>query len=145
MAALAREAMRDGALGMTTGLAYIPGSYAKNEEIVRLARVVAKHGGLYASHIRNQTESITLVLRPNFMPGNPSRTVDNTAAVMTEFLAVRAIRVRHPALLRFWERSARRAAAMDFIARRLPGQAWHDTQGALWEEFGGWSRPAGSS
>lgn len=47
--------------------------------------------------------------------------LDTTAAVMTEFLAVRAIRVRHPALLRFWERSARRAAAMDFIARRLPG------------------------
>jgi len=63
MEELTEEAMRDGALGMTTGLAYIPGSYAKNEEIVRLARVVARHGGLYASHIRNQTESITASVR----------------------------------------------------------------------------------
>jgi N-acyl-D-amino-acid deacylase len=58
MEALTDRAMADGAIGMTTGLAYIPGSYAKSEEIVRLARVVARHGGFYASHIRNQTEGI---------------------------------------------------------------------------------------
>ncbi len=63
MEELTDEAMRDGAIGMTTGLAYIPGSYAKSEEIVRLARVVARHGGLYASHIRNQTESIVASVR----------------------------------------------------------------------------------
>jgi N-acyl-D-aspartate/D-glutamate deacylase len=63
MEVLTEEAMQDGAIGMTTGLAYIPGSYAKAEEIVRLARIVAKHGGLYASHIRNQTEGIAASVR----------------------------------------------------------------------------------
>src|SRR6185436_13235439 len=63
MEKLTEEAMGDGTLGMTTGLAYIPGSYAKSEEIVRLARIVARHGGLYASHIRNQTEGIVASVR----------------------------------------------------------------------------------
>jgi N-acyl-D-aspartate/D-glutamate deacylase len=58
MKALTAEAMDDGAIGMTSGLAYIPGSYAKADEILTLAKVVARYGGIYASHIRNQTESI---------------------------------------------------------------------------------------
>jgi N-acyl-D-amino-acid deacylase len=59
MRALVSEAMRSGALGMSTGLIYAPGSYSKTDEIVELAKVVAKHGGVYASHIRN--EGATLI------------------------------------------------------------------------------------
>ena len=51
-------AMRDGALGMSTGLVYAPGSFADTDEIVRLARVVARHGGRYVSHIRNEREGL---------------------------------------------------------------------------------------
>jgi N-acyl-D-aspartate/D-glutamate deacylase len=54
MAALVDRGMRDGAWGMSTGLIYNPGTYAKTEELIDLSRVVAKHGGLYASHIRNE-------------------------------------------------------------------------------------------
>lgn len=43
-----------GAFGLSTGLEYTPGSYTPTEEIVALARVVARRGGLYASHIRNE-------------------------------------------------------------------------------------------
>lgn len=46
--------MEQGAFGISTGLIYPPGAYAKTEEIVRLAEVVARAGGLYATHMRNE-------------------------------------------------------------------------------------------
>lgn len=46
--------MREGAIGFATGLIYIPGTYANTEEVLELARVAARHGGVYASHIRNE-------------------------------------------------------------------------------------------
>ena len=55
MRALVDEAMRAGAIGMSTGLVYPPGAYARTPEIVELAKVVARHGGIYTSHIRNET------------------------------------------------------------------------------------------
>jgi N-acyl-D-aspartate/D-glutamate deacylase len=54
MEALVEKGMKDGAWGMSTGLIYNPGAYAKTDELVALARVVARHGGIYASHIRNE-------------------------------------------------------------------------------------------
>lgn len=54
MKGLVEQAMKDGAWGMSTGLIYTPGTYAKTEEIVELAKVVAKYGGFYASHIRGE-------------------------------------------------------------------------------------------
>src|SRR5260370_18521802 len=54
MNALVKTAMRDGALGLSTGLEYIPGAFAKTDEIVELAKTVKENNGLYASHIRNE-------------------------------------------------------------------------------------------
>jgi N-acyl-D-amino-acid deacylase len=51
---LVETAMRDGALGMSTGLVYIPGTFAKTDEILDLARIVAAHDGIYASHLRDE-------------------------------------------------------------------------------------------
>lgn len=62
MERLAEQAMRDGAWGMSTGLIYVPGTYSKTEEIVAVAKVVGRHGGIYASHIRNEgVELLTAV------------------------------------------------------------------------------------
>ncbi|PKO17036.1 aminoacylase [candidate division BRC1 bacterium HGW-BRC1-1] len=58
MQGLVERAMRDGAVGLSTGLIYIPGSYSKTGEIVELARVVAKYKGLYASHMRNEGSEV---------------------------------------------------------------------------------------
>lgn len=52
--AIIDRAMRAGALGMTTALIYPPSSYATTDELVKLARVAARHGGIYASHIRGE-------------------------------------------------------------------------------------------
>ncbi|QYU68261.1 amidohydrolase family protein [Leptolyngbya sp. 15MV] len=51
---LVEKAMRDGAVGISTGLIYLPGTFAKTEEVVELAKASAKYGGTYASHIRNE-------------------------------------------------------------------------------------------
>lgn len=52
------DAMDDGALGISTGLIYSPGCFAKTDEIVALTKVAAEKGGIYASHIRNERENI---------------------------------------------------------------------------------------
>lgn len=58
MKALVDVGMKEGAVGFSTGLIYLPGSFAKTEEIVALARVAAAHGGIYASHMRAETTKI---------------------------------------------------------------------------------------
>jgi N-acyl-D-amino-acid deacylase len=59
MKALVDEEMKAGALGFSTGLSYLPGIYSKTEEIVQLASVVSRYGGIYATHIRDQGHHIT--------------------------------------------------------------------------------------
>ena len=54
MKSLVWKAMADGAVGFSTGLQYVPGTYSKTPEIIELARVAANAGGLYASHMRNE-------------------------------------------------------------------------------------------
>lgn len=55
MEAMVDQAMRDGALGLSSALIYVPGSFAKTDELVALARVAARHGGIYISHIRGES------------------------------------------------------------------------------------------
>lgn len=52
------QALHAGALGFSTGLVYTPGCFATTEEIIELNKVVAKHNGLYASHLRNEREGL---------------------------------------------------------------------------------------
>lgn len=54
MDALVAKAMEDGAVGLSTGLIYIPGAFSKTDEVVSLAKAAAKYNGVYASHIRNE-------------------------------------------------------------------------------------------
>lgn len=54
MNALVEKAMREGAVGLSTGLIYVPGTFAETDEVVELARAAARNGGVYASHIRSE-------------------------------------------------------------------------------------------
>ncbi len=54
MKALVRDAMHDGAVGVSTSLQYAPATYAKTEELIALAAEAGKLGGIYASHIRDE-------------------------------------------------------------------------------------------
>ena len=63
MKAMVREAMEDGAFGMTTGLEYYPQCNASIEEIVELLKVVAEYGGVYMSHIRSEDDYLVEAVR----------------------------------------------------------------------------------
>ncbi len=55
MKALVSKAMDDGAIGMSTGLFYTPGGYAKTEEVIELAKMAAAKGGIYDTHMRDES------------------------------------------------------------------------------------------
>jgi N-acyl-D-amino-acid deacylase len=63
MRALTEAAMKDGALGLSTGLIYPPGMYSDPRELHELARVVASYGGIYTSHIRGSSETLIPAVR----------------------------------------------------------------------------------
>lgn len=58
MKALVRDAMRDGAVGVSTSLMYAPAPYAKTEELIALASEASRFGGIYATHMRNESDSV---------------------------------------------------------------------------------------
>ncbi|HEX8028512.1 MAG TPA: amidohydrolase family protein, partial [Vicinamibacterales bacterium] len=55
MEAMVDQAMKDGAFGLSSALIYVPGTFAKTDELVALAKVAAKHKGIYISHIRGES------------------------------------------------------------------------------------------
>ena len=73
MEALAGQEMRSGALGLSSGLEYEVGSYASTEEVVSLARVVAKHGGFYISHIRDEADKSMDAIREAIAIGEKAK------------------------------------------------------------------------
>jgi len=58
MKALVHEAMKDGAVGVSTSLEYAPAPYAKTDELIALAAEAGKSGGIYATHMRNESDSV---------------------------------------------------------------------------------------
>jgi dihydroorotase/N-acyl-D-amino-acid deacylase len=72
---LVRRGMAAGALGLSTGLFYLPGTFAETEEVIELARVAAAEGGVYISHMRNEDirvlDSVTETIRIGQEAGIP--------------------------------------------------------------------------
>ena len=58
MKTLVREAMEEGAVGLSTALEYVPAIFSETEEIVELAKVVSEYGGIYISHIRDEGDGV---------------------------------------------------------------------------------------
>jgi N-acyl-D-amino-acid deacylase len=69
METVVEQGMKDGAVGLSTGLIYVPGTYAKTDEIVALARVVAHYNGLYATHMRNEGTEVVDAIRESIAIG----------------------------------------------------------------------------
>ena len=67
------RAMRQGAFGVSSGLIYAPGSYAKTPELIALARAAARRGGFYASHIRSEGKKIAEALDEAFTIAREAR------------------------------------------------------------------------
>ncbi len=73
MLAVTRRAMEDGALGVATALIYPPGAYAGTDELASIAGVVARHGGVYISHIRSESSGLLEALGEAIEIGRRSR------------------------------------------------------------------------
>jgi len=115
MAALVEQAMEQGALGLSTSLIYAPGSYAKTPELVALARAAARHGGIYASHIRDEGAKEMEALEEAF-------TIGREAAIPVEIWHLKAAGRRNwgrmPEVVARIERA--RAEGIDVTADMYP-------------------------
>ena len=69
---LVEKAMQEGTWGLSTGLIYNPGTYAKTDEIIALAKVVGKQGGMYASHIRDESGGLLTAIEEAVTIGRES-------------------------------------------------------------------------
>ncbi len=63
MKAIMEKAMKAGAMGMTTALIYPPSSFAKTDELIEMAKVAGKYGGIYASHMRDEGKGLVTAVR----------------------------------------------------------------------------------
>lgn len=58
MKALVEQAMREGAYGLSTGLFYVPGNFARTEEVIELAKIAGRYGGVHISHMRDEADRV---------------------------------------------------------------------------------------
>ena len=73
MQELVRQAMREGAFGLSTGLFYVPGSFATTEEVIALARVAGELGGIHVSHMRDEAGGVLASVRETIRIGEEGR------------------------------------------------------------------------
>jgi dihydroorotase/N-acyl-D-amino-acid deacylase len=73
MQELVGQAMRDGAVGLSTSLQYPPAPYAKTDELIALAAEVSRHGGVYATHMRSESDEILPALDEAIRIGREAR------------------------------------------------------------------------
>jgi len=73
MQALVEQAFAEGAIGLSSGLEYEVGSYASTVELVALARIAARHGGFYISHIRDEADRTLEAVREAIKIGEQAR------------------------------------------------------------------------
>jgi len=73
MEAIVDQAMREGAIGLSTSLIYLPAMYSTTDEIINMAKVAAKYGGVYFSHIRDEGDHIDAALDEAFRIGREAK------------------------------------------------------------------------
>ncbi len=119
MAQRVEQGMREGALGLSTGLEYDPGFYSDTEELIALARVAAAHGGFYMSHMRDEEEGLLEAVdeairigREAELPVHISHIKAGNASVWGKAGDVLA------------RMGAARAAGLDVTADQYPYTAW---------------------
>ena len=122
MARLVEQAMREGAAGLSTGLEYDAGRMSTTEEIIELARVASRHGGIYMSHMRDEEEGMLDALREAIRIGREARIPVQVSHIKMGNVNVWGKSREAVALVR----SAKRAG-LDITADCYPSTAWAST------------------
>jgi N-acyl-D-amino-acid deacylase len=135
MQGLVTDAMDEGAFGLSTGLVYAPGCYAEAGEIVALAKAVARVGGLYASHIRGESDTVLEAAREAIAISEQAGVAVQISHLKT---AGYANWEKTPALLELLDRA--QAQGLDVTGDMYPYTAGATSLGALlppWVHEGG--------
>jgi dihydroorotase/N-acyl-D-amino-acid deacylase len=138
MRQLVQEAMRDGAVGLSTSLQYPPAPYAKTEELIALAAEASRYGGLYATHMRSESDEILPALDEAIRIGREARI---PVEIWHIKVAGRQNFGRMPAVIAKID-SARRAG-VDIAADTYAYTAWFNSLSAMvppWAHDGGTAR-----
>jgi N-acyl-D-amino-acid deacylase len=120
MAALAEEAMSEGALGVSSGLEYDVASYSTTEEVVALAEVAARHGGFYETHIRDEGNKSFSALDEEIAIGQRAKIPIEHSHIKVSTVAVWG---KAPEYINVIEGA--RKQGVDFLADCYPYDAWH--------------------
>jgi dihydroorotase/N-acyl-D-amino-acid deacylase len=135
MKALVRDAMRDGAVGLSTALQYTPAPYAKTEELIALAGEASRFGGIYASHMRSEGDAVLESI-------DESARIGREAHIPVEIWHLKAAGKanwgRMPAIISRIEQA--RTSGVDISANTYAYTAWFNTFSAFvapWAHDGG--------
>jgi dihydroorotase/N-acyl-D-amino-acid deacylase len=135
MRALVREAMEQGAVGVSTSLEYAPAPYASTEELIALASEAAPFGGIYATHMRSEGDGITTALEETFRIG---REAHIPVEIWHLKVAGKKNWGRMPDVIKRIE--AARASGLDVTADTYAYTAWFNEMSAFvppWAHDGG--------
>ena len=136
MTAIVDTLMEQGALGVWTALEYAPASYSKTEELIALARAASRHGGIYASHMRDEGQQIDDALNEVFRIAKEARI---PAEVSHLKLSGRRSWGQMPRVLA--KIDSARATGLDITADQYPyirAATSLDASIPTWAESGGW-------
>jgi N-acyl-D-amino-acid deacylase len=122
MATLVDQAMREGAMGLSSGLEYEVGGYAETNELVELSKVAARYGGVYMSHIRDEADKSFEALREAIEIGERAR-----IAVQISHIKLGTVSVWHKAAEAIAIVEAARKRGVDVTADEYPYNAWSST------------------
>jgi dihydroorotase/N-acyl-D-amino-acid deacylase len=135
MQGLVAQAMRQGAVGVSSALEYAPAPYASTEELIALSRTAAEYGGVYATHMRSEQEAIMTALEETIRIGRE-------AHIPVEIWHLKAGGVKNfglmPEIVARIERA--RAAGVDIAADTYAYPAWFNDLSAFippWAHDGG--------
>ncbi len=135
MQTLVREAMQDGAMGVSTSLEYAPAPYASTEELIALASEASRFGGLYATHMRSEGDAIDASLEETFR-------IAREAHIPVEIWHLKVAGKNNwghmPAVIKRID--AARASGLDIAADTYAYTAWFNTMSAFvppWVHDGG--------
>jgi N-acyl-D-amino-acid deacylase len=135
MRALVRQAMQDGAVGLSTALQYTPAPYAKTQELIDLASEAARYGGIYATHMRSEGDAETTAIDEAIQIG---REAHIPVEIWHLKAAGKANWGKMPQVVAQIE--AARAAGVDISANTYAYPAWFNTFSAFippWAHDGG--------
>jgi N-acyl-D-amino-acid deacylase len=122
MAKLVEQGMNEGAVGLSTGLEYDVGLKSTTEEVIELAKVAAKHGGIYMSHVRDEADQVMAAFEEAIRVGREARIPVQISHIKLGTVGVWGQAGKAVAMI-----DEARRSGVDVTADCYPYDAWHST------------------